>query len=32
MRDNWIMPPLETAVFIGAATLAVGGLVMIGIG
>jgi hypothetical protein len=32
MRNNWIMTPLETAIFIGATTLMIGGFVMVGLG
>jgi hypothetical protein len=32
MRNDWIMTPFETAVFVGAATLMIGGFVMLGVG
>jgi hypothetical protein len=32
MRKNWIMTPVETAIFIAATTLMVGGIMMIGVG
>jgi hypothetical protein len=32
MRNNWIMTPFETAIFIGATTLMIGGFVMVGLG
>jgi hypothetical protein len=32
MRNNWIMTPVETAIFIAATTLLVGGLITVGVG
>jgi hypothetical protein len=32
MRNHWIMTPFETAIFIGATTLMIGGFVMVGLG
>ena len=32
MRNNWTMTRFETAIFIGATTLMIGGLVMAGLG
>jgi hypothetical protein len=32
MRNSWIMTPFETAVFIAATTLMVGGFIMVGVG
>ncbi len=32
MRNNWILTPFETAIFVGAAMLMVGGFVMVGLG
>jgi hypothetical protein len=32
MRNDWIMTPFETAVFIAAATIMAGGFVMLSIG